>query len=195
MSGGFASRASDERGPERPKYNCSFWGFEILDFLKLPGELVPDDRSMVHEFLSYCPETVGGIVGSEQTVACYVFWLKKHLGKSNSVNGCEKMNSDGPTKIWDIQGVVNYESQNLKTLSWYRLVEIRVVHGFFIFSREFPSSHYPNLRAKNLPDKKWFQKSTSAEFALGMPHRWLRNMRWELLQLYIHSPTAPWHLL
>ena len=69
------------------------------DFLKLPGELVPDDRSMVHEFLSYCPETVGGIVGSEQTVACYVFWLKKHLGKSNSVNGCEKMNSDGPTKI------------------------------------------------------------------------------------------------
>ena len=105
----------------------------LKDFIGIPGELVLDDRSLVHEFLSYCPEAIGGIVGSKQTVACYVFRIKKHLGKSNSVNSCEKMNSDGPTKIWDIQGVVNYESQNLKTLSWYRLVENRVVHRFLDF--------------------------------------------------------------
>ena len=46
------------------------------DFIKIPGEFVPDDRSLVHEFLSYCPEAIGCKVGRKQTIACYVFRLK-----------------------------------------------------------------------------------------------------------------------
>ena len=42
----------------------------LEDSIEIPGELVLDDRSLVHEFLSYCPEAIGGIVGSKQTVTC-----------------------------------------------------------------------------------------------------------------------------